>query len=244
MQEKSPTVSPHEGEEHLEQVGSRLNWLRAGVLGANDGIVSVAGVIIGVAGATTNLIAIITAGLAALVAGAFSMAGGEYVSVSTQRDTEKALLDKEKWELKHLPDQELKELTDIYIRRGVTPDVAALVARDLTRHDALGAHADAELGIDPHALTSPWAAAFSSLVSFTAGAAIPMLLVLLPVEPAVRVWIVVLSVAAGLFLTGLISAKLGKAQPGKAIVRNVGMGMLTMAVTYAVGALFGTAVGV
>lgn len=244
MQMDSPTVSPHPNEQHLEQVGSKLNWLRAGVLGANDGIVSVAGVIIGVAGATTNLIAIVTAGLAALVAGAFSMAGGEYVSVSTQRDTERALLKKEKWELDNLPEEELKELTDIYIRRGVTPDVARLVARDLTKHDALGAHADAELGIDPQALTSPLAAAFSSLVSFTAGAAIPMLLVLLPVEPALRIWIVILSVAVGLFLTGLISAQLGKAQPVKAIARNVGMGMLTMAVTFGVGTLFGTAVGV
>lgn len=239
-----PTRATHEGEEHLEEVGAKLNWLRAGVLGANDGIVSVAGVVIGVAGATTNLIAIITAGLAAWVAGAFSMAGGEYVSVSTQRDTEKALLEKERWELKTMPHEEFDELADLYVQRGVTPEVAQLVARDLTKHDALRAHADAELGIDPDALTNPWAAALSSMIAFTAGALLPMGVVLLPVDAATRVWLVVAAVAVGLLLTGWVSAALGKAAIGKAIARNVGMGMLTMAVTYAVGALFGSAVGV
>ncbi|MDN6792836.1 VIT1/CCC1 transporter family protein [Acidipropionibacterium jensenii] len=219
----------------------RLNWLRAGVLGANDGIVSTAGVVIGVAGATSQTFAIATAGIAALVAGAFSMAGGEYVSVSTQRDTERALLAKEQWELDTMPDTELKELTDIYVDRGVTPDVAALVARDLTARDPLRAHAEAELGIDPDDLTNPWLAAVSSLVSFSVGAAIPLIAILLPLSQAVL--ICVLAVALALAITGLVSAHLGGAPKVRAVLRNIGMGLLTMAVTYGVGHLFGTVVG-
>ncbi|MDN6514038.1 MAG: VIT family protein, partial [Acidipropionibacterium jensenii] len=218
----------------------RLNWLRAGVLGANDGIVSTAGVVIGVAGATSQTFAIATAGIAALVAGAFSMAGGEYVSVSTQRDTERALLAKEQWELDTMPDTELKELTDIYVDRGVTPDVAALVARDLTARDPLRAHAEAELGIDPDDLTNPWLAAVSSLVSFSVGAAIPLIAILLPLSQAVL--ICVLAVALALAITGLVSAHLGGAPKVRAGLRNIGMGLLTMAVTYGVGHLFGTVV--
>lgn len=211
------------------------------MLGANDGIVSTAGVVIGVAGATSQTFAIATAGIAALVAGAFSMAGGEYVSVSTQRDTERALLAKEQWELDTMPDTELKELTDIYVDRGVTPDVAALVARDLTARDPLGAHAEAELGIDPDDLTNPWLAAVSSLVSFSVGAAIPLIAILLPLSQAVL--ICVLAVALALAITGLVSAHLGGAPKVRAVLRNIGMGLLTMAVTYGVGHLFGTVVG-
>jgi len=211
------------------------------VLGANDGIVSTAGVVIGVAGATSQTFAIATAGIAALVAGAFSMAGGEYVSVSTQRDTERALLAKEQWELDTMPDTELKELTDIYVDRGVTPDVAALVARDLTARDPLRAHAEAELGIDPDDLTNPWLAAVSSLVSFSVGAAIPLIAILLPLSQAVL--ICVLAVALALAITGLVSAHLGGAPKVRAVLRNIGMGLLTMAVTYGVGRLFGTVAG-
>ncbi len=211
------------------------------MLGANDGIVSTAGVVIGVAGATSQTFAIATAGIAALVAGAFSMAGGEYVSVSTQRDTERALLAKEQWELDTMPDTELKELTDIYVDRGVTPDVAALVARDLTARDPLGAHAEAELGIDPDDLTNPWLAAVSSLVSFSVGAAIPLIAILLPLSQAVL--ICVLAVALALAITGLVSAHLGGAPKVRAVLRNIGMGLLTMAVTYGVGRLFGTVAG-
>ncbi|AZZ41484.1 VIT family protein [Acidipropionibacterium jensenii] len=238
---RSTTRHPHSGEQHLGSVDQRLNWLRAGVLGANDGIVSTAGVVIGVAGATSQTFAIATAGIAALVAGAFSMAGGEYVSVSTQRDTERALLAKEQWELDTMPDTELKELTDIYVDRGVTPDVAALVARDLTAHDPLHAHAEAELGIDPDDLTNPWLAAVSSLVSFSVGAAIPLVAILLPLSAAIL--ICVIAVALALAVTGLVSAHLGGAPKGRAVLRNIGMGLLTMAVTYGVGHLFGTVVG-
>ncbi len=152
---------PHSREEHAAGLASRLNWLRAGVLGANDGIVSTAGLVVGVAGATSNRPTILVAGLAGLVAGALSMAGGEYVSVSTQSDTERAAIRREEWELENLPEDELAELTDIYVRKGLTPDLAADVARQLTEHDALAAHAEAELGIDASERTNPLHAAGS-----------------------------------------------------------------------------------
>ena len=147
------------GEPHGDNISTRLNWLRAGVLGANDGIVSTAGIVIGVAGATTVRTAILVAGIAGLAAGAMSMAVGEYVSVSTQKDTEKALLIKERRELEETPEEELVELTGIYEAKGLSRGLAKEVAEHLTAHDALGAHAEAELGIDPHNLTSPTPAA-------------------------------------------------------------------------------------
>ena len=233
----------HLHESHAdEKVGQRLNWLRAGVLGANDGIVSVAGVVVGVAAASPgNTVAIATAGIAALVAGAFSMAGGEYVSVSTQRDTERALIAKEIRELEEQPAAELAELTGLYRKRGLSARVARQVAEELTAHDALAAHAEVELGIDPEELTSPWVAAFSSFVAFTVGALIPLLMILLPIGNAVAV--TAASVVIGLFLTGLISAKLGKAPVLPAIVRNVVMGSATMLATYLIGLAFGVAIG-
>lgn len=225
-----------------ERIGQRLNWLRAGVLGANDGIVSVAGVVVGVAAASPgNNMAIATAGIAALVAGAFSMAGGEYVSVSTQRDTEKAMLAKEALELKEQPSEELVELAGFYEERGLTPELALQVAKQLTKHDALAAHAEIELGIDPEELTSPWQAALSSFIAFTAGALIPLIMILLPVGNATLV--TAAAVVIGLLLTGWISAKLGGAPAPPAIVRNVLMGGATMAATYLIGLVFGVAVG-
>ncbi len=234
--------APHEAEPHDAGLSARLNWLRAGVLGANDGIVSVAGIVIGVAGATTSIAAISTAGVAGLVAGAMSMAGGEYVSVSTQRDTERAALAQERWELENLPDDELVELTGLYQAKGLSPDLASQVAAQLTAHDALRAHADVELGIDPDDLTSPWAAAFASFVSFTVGALIPLLTILLPVG-GWRIWLCVGAVLVGLVVTGFVSARLGGAPAGRAVARNVGMGAATMAFTFAVGKGFGTVVG-
>lgn len=233
----------HPHEPHDRGTGQKLNWLRAGVLGANDGIVSTAGVVIGVAAATpNNIAAIATAGIAALVAGAFSMAGGEYVSVSTQRDTEKALIAKEKWELDEMPDAELAELAGFYRDKGLSAELAQEVAEELTKNDALGAHAEVELGIDPTEFTSPWAAAVSSFVSFTVGALIPLSLILLPVGPH-RVWVAAAAVVVGLFLTGWISASLGKAPKRPAIIRNVVMGSLTMIATYLIGLMFGVATG-
>lgn len=239
----APTEStPHANEPHNQKIGQKLNWLRAGVLGANDGIVSTAGVVIGVAAATPgNVLAIATAGLAALVAGAFSMAGGEYVSVSTQRDTERAMIEREKCELLEQPEEELTELAGFYEQRGLSPQLAHEVAVELTAHDALAAHAEVELGIDPNEFTSPWAAAISSFVAFTAGALIPLIMILLPMGEH-RVWIAALAVVIGLLLTGWISAALGQAPRLPAIMRNVLMGAATMAATYGVGLLFGVAV--
>lgn len=231
----------HLHEPHLDGASKRMNWLRAGVLGANDGIVSVAGVVVGVSAATPgNIGAIATAGAAALVAGAFSMAGGEYVSVSTQRDTEKALIAKEIWELEEMPEEELAELADLYQQRGLSAELAQQVAVELTAHDALAAHAEVELGIDPEEFTSPWVAAFSSFVAFTIGALVPFLMILLPIGAPIPV--TAAAVVIGLFLTGLISARLGGAPVLPAILRNVLMGSATMTATYLIGLAFGVAI--
>lgn len=163
----------HRGEAHTAHLGGRLNWLRAGVLGANDGLVSTAGVVVGVAGATSTLATILTAGIAGLVAGALSMAGGEYVSVSTQRDTELAAVERERWELATLPEQEEAELAGLYRERGLSEQLAREVARELTAGDPLRAHAEAELRIDPEALTSPWQAAGASFLAFAVGGLLP-----------------------------------------------------------------------
>ena len=219
-----------------------MNWLRAGVLGANDGIVSVAGVAVGVAGATPDRAAIVVAGVAALVAGALSMAGGEYVSVSTQRDTEQAALRLEKYELETMPEAEEKELAGIYEEKGLSPGLAAEVAHELTQNDALEAHAEAELGIDPDQLTSPWHAAWASLAAFVVGALLPLLAIALP-GVSVRVWSCAAAVLVGLVLTGVVSARLGNADVRRAVTRNVGVGALTMLVTYLVGVLFGVTTG-
>ena len=227
---------PGEPAHHLD-VGERLNWLRAGVLGANDGIVSVAGIVVGVAGATGDRSTIATAGLAGLVAGALSMAGGEYVSVSTQRDTQQALLTKERWELATMPEQELAELAALYQQRGLTAELAQAVAVQLTEHDALAAHAEVELGIDPQALNSPWQAAWASLVAFVVGAVLPLLLILTP-RP-VRVPVCVATVALALAGSGVASARLGSAPRLPAVARNVAVGLLAMGVTYLVGSLVG-----
>ena len=172
-------LGPHDDEPHGEGLGTRLNWLRAAVLGANDGIVSTAGLVVGVAGATTDRTAILVAGIAGLFAGAMSMAAGEYVSVSTQRDSEQALLAKERRELAEEPEEELAELAGIYVGKGLDEELALEVARQLTDHDALGAHAEAELGIDPNELTNPWHAAWASMAAFTVGALLPLLVITL-----------------------------------------------------------------
>ncbi len=232
----------HLGEPHRGDHAARLNWLRAAVLGANDGIVSTAGLVVGVAGAAADRQQLFIAGMAGLVAGALSMAGGEYVSVSTQRDAEQALLDKERRELEEMPDEELEELQQIYQGKGLSPDVAEEVARQLTDHDALGAHAEAELGIDPDGLTSPMAAAWSSMVAFAIGAVLPLLAIVLP-SAEWRVPITVASVTVALVATGWLSARLGQAPIRPAIVRNVSVGLLAMGLTFVVGTLVGPGVG-
>ncbi|MCL2316893.1 MAG: VIT1/CCC1 transporter family protein, partial [Actinomycetia bacterium] len=185
--------------------GARLNWLRAGVLGANDGIVATSGLVIGVAAAGATAATLLTAGLAGLAAGALSMAAGEYVSVSTQRDTEKALLAKEKYELENFPEAELDELAGMYEAKGLTPDLARSVAVQLTAHDALGAHAETELKIDKEELTNPWHAAVASMFAFVTGSILPLLAILLIPGPA-RIPVTVVAAALALMLTGWISA--------------------------------------
>jgi VIT1/CCC1 family predicted Fe2+/Mn2+ transporter len=245
MAAHDPAHEPHDpthaGEAHGQGIGARLNWLRAAVLGANDGIVSTAGIVIGVAAATTSRTAIATAGIAGLAAGAMSMAAGEYVSVSTQRDTERALLAKEKRELREMPEAELEELAGIYEAKGLTPDLAHQVAEQLTAHDALGAHAEAELGIDPDDLSNPWHAAWASMASFTIGALLPLIAILV-VPAGAHVWVTAAAVVLALWLTGWGSARLGDAPVRPAVLRNVGGGILAMVVTYAIGALVGTQV--
>ncbi|MFG2775565.1 VIT family protein [Streptomyces sp. NPDC048350] len=229
----------HDGA-HGGGLGTRLNWLRAAVLGADDGIVSTAGLVVGVAGATESRSALLTAGLAGLLAGSMSMAAGEYVSVSTQRDSEKAALAQERRELREDPEAELVELTELLAARGLTPAVAREAAEQLTARDALRAHARVELGIDPDRLTNPWHAAAASFLAFTAGALLPLLAIVLP-SASTRLWITVLSVLAALALTGWWSARLGAAPPRRAVLRTMGGGALAMAVTYGVGSLLGAA---
>lgn len=225
-------------EKHSSGHGSRLNWLRAGVLGANDGIVSISGLVIGVAGATDNSGIILTAGVAGIVAGAISMAAGEYVSVSSQRDSEHALLAKEKYELKNFPKEELEELAGLYEAKGMKKSTAMLVAKELTEHDAFAAHIDAELGIDPANLTNPWHAALASALAFLIGAVIPIIAILLP-SAGMRVPVTFISVLVALALTGILSAKIGGSSTVKATIRVVLGGVLAMIVTYSIGRFFG-----
>ncbi len=217
-----------------DHVGTRLNWLRAAVLGANDGIVSTAGVVMGVAGATDDSGTIVLAGIAALTAGALSMGAGEYVSVSTQRDSEKSILHLEATELRQMPETEERELAKMYVDKGLTPETAEQVARELTQHDALRAHADIEFGIDPDNLTNPWHAAWASMLAFTVGALLPLLVVAF-VPDGVRVLVTVLSVVAALALTGFVSARIGLSPRLPAVLRNVSGGLLAMGVTYLIG---------
>ncbi|MET8945517.1 VIT family protein [Streptomyces sp. NPDC004542] len=235
-------TEPLHDEAHGGALGSRLNWLRAAVLGANDGIVSTAGLVVGVAGATDSRTALLTAGLAGLLAGSMSMAAGEYVSVSTQRDSEMAALAMERQELTEQPAAELVELTELLRERGLSREVAREAAEQLTARDALRAHARVELGIDPEALTNPWHAAWASFLAFTVGALLPLLAIVLP-PAGLRLVVTVVSVLAALVVTGYTSARLGAAAPGRAVLRNVAGGALAMGVTYAAGALLG-AVGV
>jgi VIT1/CCC1 family predicted Fe2+/Mn2+ transporter len=212
------------------------------VLGANDGIVSTAGLVVGVAGATTATTAILTAGVAGLVAGAVSMALGEYVSVSSQRDTERALLSKERIELATDPQAELDELTAIYASRGLSDATARQVAVELTAKDAFAAHADAELGIDPQALSNPWHAAGASALAFTLGSLLPLAAILLP-PAGIRVPLTFAVVLLALALTGAASAYLGSAGLRRAVVRLVVGGAVAMAVTFGIGHVVGVAVG-
>ena len=229
------SVEPHDA-----SVAGRLNWLRAAVLGANDGLLSTAGLVMGVAAATTDRSALLIAGVAGVSAGAFSMAVGEFVSVSTQRDTERALISKEIRELQEEPEAEFEELVGLYTAKGLSEGTARQVATELHAVDPLAAHLDAELGIDQEDLTNPVHAAVSSAIAFTLGAIIPLLAILAPAT--LRVPMIVALTMVGLALAGYVSARLGDADRGKAVRRLLLGGLAAMAATYGIGSLLGTTV--
>jgi VIT1/CCC1 family predicted Fe2+/Mn2+ transporter len=219
----------------------RVGWLRAAVLGANDGLVSTASLIVGVAASGVGQSEILLAGTAGLVAGAMSMAAGEYVSVSSQADTERADLAKEREALKRAPEAELKELAEIYVGRGVARETAMEVATQLTEHDALGAHARDELGIMDLTAARPLQAALTSAVTFSAGAIIPLLAVIFLSRTHVAIAVTLVTLI-GLALLGATGARLGGAKIGLGVVRVTLWGAAAMGFTSIVGYLFGVAV--
>lgn len=232
-----PRSKPHVETHAVERIG----WLRAAVLGANDGIISTASLIVGVAAAGPGRDAIIIAGLAALIAGALSMAAGEYVSVSSQADAEKADLARERRELAEMPEFEREELKQIYIARGLAPDLAEQVADQLTARDALAAHARDELGISEATEARPIQAALASAVTFSTGAALPLATALLaPLEHLP--WSVGGATLIALALLGYLGAWAGRAKPLKSVIRVVFWGIIALAVTAGVGRMFGAVV--
>ncbi|MFF5794348.1 VIT1/CCC1 transporter family protein [Paeniglutamicibacter sp. NPDC012692] len=228
----------HDQEPHDAGVAARLNWLRAGVLGANDGIVSVAAVVVGVAGATTANGPIIAAGAAAAIGGAISMALGEYVSVSSSADSQLALIEKERRELEEMPEAELEELTAIYRAKGLSVETASRVAEELTAHDALAAHLEAELHLDQDEVVSPWHAAFASAIAFSIGAVLPFATaVFLPGQLKIPVTFV--AVLLALAFTGAMGARLGGAPMLRPTVRVLVGGAAALVVTFAIGSWLG-----
>jgi len=234
-------IGPHDDEPHQLGLNNRLNWLRAGVLGANDGIVSVAAIAVGVAGATPSLGPIVAASVAGLVGGAISMALGEYVSVSSQRDSERALIAKEKTELATMPQEELAELTKLYQDKGLTPQTARKVAEELTANDALAAHLDAELNIDQNDIVSPWRAAYASAIAFTIGGLLPILAIIF-FPASMRVPATFATVLFALAITGATGGYLGDSPMLRPLVRVVLGGALALAATFLIGRLLGTTV--
>lgn len=226
---------------HTEQhYSNRNNWLRAGVLGANDGLISVASLLMGLAAANPEWHTLLITGIAAIVGGAISMAAGEYVSVSSQADTEAADLKKEADELEKNPELELDELTKIYQDRGVDPKTARAVAEQLTANDALAAHARDELGISEVIETNALEAAGASALSFCGGAALPLIVILLFPQSLI-LWAIGISTLLGLALLGFLSAKLGGAPARPAVIRVVVWGIIALTVTGMIGKLFGVA---
>ena len=221
---------------------SRLNSLRAAVLGANDGIVSTASVVMGVAGATSDRPAIIIAGLAALVAGALSMAVGEYVSVSSQADAERAYIAEEKDDLRERASEELEELTREYQKLGVSRGTAEKVADELTSHDALKAHLRIHFNLDPSDINNPWQAGMASLIAFTIGGAVPVLAIISTPDDW-HIWSTVFAVLIALIITGLLSALATRSSRLRAIIRVLIGGVIAMAITYFIGKLFGVVAG-
>ncbi|MDY4479423.1 VIT family [[Pasteurella] aerogenes] len=226
------------GEHHLSH---RSNWLRASVLGANDGLISTASLMTGMVAAQPEFNTLLLTGISALVGGAISMAAGEYVSVSSQADTEKADMEMERRELALHPEEELKELTTIYQDRGLTPELAHEVAKQLTAHNALDAHMRDEISISEESFANPLQAAFSSAASFAIGAAIPILVILLLPLNTLLVALII-STLIGLGLLGYISAKLGGAPIRPAVMRILIWGVIAMGVTGIIGKLVGVTV--
>ncbi|ADL00052.1 VIT1/CCC1 transporter family protein [Brevundimonas subvibrioides] len=227
---------------HRERhIGDRVGWLRAAVLGANDGIVSTASLIVGVAAAEAGRSGILVAGVAGLVAGAMSMAAGEYVSVSSQADAEKADIERERAELAASPDSELRELSGFYTARGLTPDLADEVARQLTATDALAAHVQDELGISGTSIARPIQAAFASAVSFSIGAAVP-LIVAIAAPLSLTLSTVTAAAVLSLAFLGAVGAKVGGAPILKAVLRVTIWGVVAMAITAGIGKMFGAVV--
>jgi len=225
-------------EPHRLNFAPRLNWLRAGVLGANDGIVSIAALLVGVAAATSDTGPILIAGTAGIIAGSLSMALGEFVSVSSQRDSEASLIRRERQELKDNPEAELLELAELYQQRGLSAATAAAVARELTEHDAVAAHLEAELGINELELTNPWHAAISSALSFLAGSALPMIAILLGPED-LRIPLTFAASLLALGLTGGIGAYLGQSPILRPVMRVMGGGALALAISWGIGTALG-----
>jgi VIT1/CCC1 family predicted Fe2+/Mn2+ transporter len=220
-------------------LGAKLNWLRASVLGANDGVVSGAGITIGVAVANpANLPEIMLAGVAGLLAGASAMAMGEYVSVSSQRDTEEALIARERDDLSRHPHEEFEELVDVYRRQGLSEATARTVVKELTAHNPLGAHLRAEYGVHQSELTTPWHAAIASAVSFTAGFLLPLAAMAL-LSADLRIPVTVAVGLVGLLITGTVSAVISGSPKTRPILRNIVGGSIAMLLTWAIGHLFG-----
>ncbi|WAC66599.1 VIT family protein [Agrococcus sp. SL85] len=225
----------------VESLAAKLNWLRAGVLGANDGIVSTSALMVGVAGAGTGIGGILTAGLAALVAGAFSMGVGEYVSVSSQRDSERAAIRRERALLDTDPEGQVDQLAHMYELRGLTPRTAHQVAVELTEHDELRSHLDVEYRLDPDDLNNPWAAAFASAAAFTLGSLVPLLAALFA-PTAWMPWPIAAATLVALLVTGIVSARIGGSGKRLGTVRVLIGGTLALVGTYAIGTLFGSPV--
>lgn len=229
-----------EAEAQGNDLSSRLNWLRAGVLGANDGIVSVAAIVVGVASVTAAQGPILTAGMAGLVGGAVSMALGEYVSVSSQSDSQRAVIERKRRELAEWPGEKLSELAGAYRRKGLSEDTARRVAEELTTQNALQAHLSVDLHADEDEVVNPWQAALASAVSFTLGAVLPLFAILLPPE-AWRIPVTFAAVLLALAITGGVGAHLGGGSRGKAAMRVVIGGAIALAFTFLVGRLLGAA---
>jgi vacuolar iron transporter family protein len=234
-------MSNHHPRHHEPHAITRIGWLRAAVLGANDGILSTASLIVGVANASSDLRSVLVAGAAGLVAGSLSMAAGEYVSVSSQADLEKADLNRERRELREDPEGELRELTHIYQKRGLDHDLAAEVAKQLTAHDALGAHARDELGLSKATQARPIQAAIASAASFASGAIVPLAVAAL--VPARHISIAVVGISVLLLaILGALGARTGRAPVARAVIRVVLLGIAAMLLTIGLGRLLGTSI--